>query len=85
MESPFYRQNLGIPNYPGYSPSLLHPGLTGPTPFVPPNHLPAFQTKVSILKTSTTCATHFGATANISNAKNICISLLPKKENVTKM
>lgn len=47
VESPFYRQNLSMPNYPAYTPSLLHPGLTGPTPFVPPNHLPAFQPKVS--------------------------------------
>ncbi|KAI4455897.1 fibrosin family member [Holotrichia oblita] len=46
VESPFYRQNLTMPNYPGYTPSLLHPGLTaGPTPFVPPNHLAPFQPK----------------------------------------
>ncbi|XP_045478502.1 extensin-like isoform X3 [Harmonia axyridis] len=49
VESPFYRQNLGIPNYPGYTPpGLMHPGLTaGPTPFVPPTHLPTFQPKKS--------------------------------------
>lgn len=47
VESPFFRQNLGMSAYPGYTPSLLHPGLTaGPTPFVPPNHLPSFQPKV---------------------------------------
>ncbi|KAF5269639.1 hypothetical protein FQR65_LT05978 [Abscondita terminalis] len=46
MDSPFYRQNIGLPGYPSYSSSLLHPGLTGPTPFVPPNHLPPFQPKV---------------------------------------
>ncbi|KAK5637809.1 hypothetical protein RI129_000010, partial [Pyrocoelia pectoralis] len=45
MDSPFYRQNMGLPGYPSYSSSLLHPGLTGPTPFVPPNHLPPFQPK----------------------------------------
>ncbi|VEN46732.1 unnamed protein product, partial [Callosobruchus maculatus] len=47
VESPFYRQNLGLPGaYPGYTPGLIHPGLTtGPTPFVPPNHLPTFQPK----------------------------------------
>lgn len=47
VDSPFYRQNLAIPNYPGYTPpGLLHPGLTaGPTPFVPPTHLPTFQPK----------------------------------------
>jgi hypothetical protein len=38
---------MGMPNYPGYTPGLIHPGLTaGPTPFVPPNHLPTFQPKV---------------------------------------
>lgn len=51
VESPFYRQNLGMPNYPGYAPGLMHPGLTaGPTPFVPPNHLPTFQPKVSEMR-----------------------------------
>ncbi|KAJ8928047.1 hypothetical protein NQ314_019417 [Rhamnusium bicolor] len=47
VESPFYRQNIGLPgSYPGYTPGLMHPGLTtGPTPFVPPNHLPTFQPK----------------------------------------
>ncbi|XP_060523223.1 autism susceptibility gene 2 protein homolog isoform X2 [Cylas formicarius] len=47
VESPFYRQNLGMPSYAGYNPGLIgHPGLTtGPTPFVPPNHLPTFQPK----------------------------------------
>lgn len=48
VDSPFYRQNMGLSSYPGYSPGLLHPGLGGPTPFVPPNHLPAFQPKVCI-------------------------------------
>lgn len=48
VESPFYRQNIGLPStYPAYTSGLLHPGLaTGPTPFVPPNHLPTFQPKV---------------------------------------
>ncbi|KAK9883849.1 hypothetical protein WA026_002047 [Henosepilachna vigintioctopunctata] len=47
VDSPFYRQNLTIPSYPGYTPpGLVHPGLTaGPTPFVPPTHLPTFQPK----------------------------------------
>ncbi|XP_018319057.1 autism susceptibility gene 2 protein isoform X2 [Agrilus planipennis] len=45
IDSPFYRQNLGLPSYPSYSPSLLHPGLTGPTPFMPPNHVQSFQPK----------------------------------------
>ncbi|XP_076274162.1 tay bridge kinase isoform X8 [Rhynchophorus ferrugineus] len=47
VDSPFYRQGLGVPGYPGYNPGLMgHPGLTtGPTPFVPPNHLPTFQPK----------------------------------------
>ncbi|CAH0564770.1 unnamed protein product, partial [Brassicogethes aeneus] len=50
VESPFYRQNLGMPNYPGYSaPGLMHHGLTtGPTPFAPPNHLPPFQPKSTV-------------------------------------
>lgn len=46
VNSPFYRTGLGMPSYPGYSPSLLHPGLGGPTPFVPPSHLPSFTPKV---------------------------------------
>ncbi|CAH1136027.1 unnamed protein product [Ceutorhynchus assimilis] len=47
VDSSFYRQGLGVPTYPGYNPGLMgHPGLTtGPTPFVPPNHLPTFQPK----------------------------------------
>ncbi|ERL88112.1 hypothetical protein D910_05501 [Dendroctonus ponderosae] len=47
VDSPFYRQGLGVPGYPGYNPGLMgHPGLaTGPTPFAPPNHLPTFQPK----------------------------------------
>lgn len=48
VDSPFYRQNIGLSSYPPYSPGLLHPGLGGPTPFVPPNHLPTFQPKVRI-------------------------------------
>ncbi|KAL1498210.1 hypothetical protein ABEB36_009046 [Hypothenemus hampei] len=47
VDSPFYRQGLGVPGYPGYNPGLIgHPGLTtGPTPFVPPTHLATFQPK----------------------------------------
>uniref|UniRef100_A0A1B6C7C7 Uncharacterized protein n=1 Tax=Clastoptera arizonana TaxID=38151 RepID=A0A1B6C7C7_9HEMI len=44
VDSPFYRQNLGLSSYPGFSPGLLHPGL-GSTPFAPPNHLPTFTPK----------------------------------------
>ncbi|KAJ8982541.1 hypothetical protein NQ317_005543, partial [Molorchus minor] len=69
VDSPFYRQNLGLPgSYPGYAPSLMHPGLaTGPTPFVPPNHLTTFQpksvtpqdpTKPKIMKTGKWNAMH---------------------------
>lgn len=48
VDSPFYRTGaLGMPPYPGYSPGLLHPGLGGPTPFVPPSHLPSFAPKVN--------------------------------------
>lgn len=50
VDSPFYRTGLGMPTYPGYTPSLLHPGLGGPTPFVPPSHLPSFAPKVSEVK-----------------------------------
>lgn len=54
VDSPFYRTGgLGMPSYPGYPPSLLHPGLSGPTQFVPPSHLPSFVPKVSLaLKSS---------------------------------
>jgi autism susceptibility gene 2 protein len=48
-DSPFYRTGaMGMPAYPGYPPSLLHPGLGGPTQFVPPSHLPSFAPKVSV-------------------------------------
>lgn len=47
VDSPFFRTGLGMPPYTGYTPSLLHPGLSGPTPFVPPTHLPNFAQKVS--------------------------------------
>jgi hypothetical protein len=47
-DSPFYRTGaMGMPAYPGYAPGLLHPGLGGPTQFVPPSHLPSFAPKVS--------------------------------------
>ena len=47
-ESPFYRSALGgVGSYPGYPSSLLHPGLSGSTPFMPPNHLGPFAPKVS--------------------------------------
>ncbi|GLH00958.1 Uncharacterized protein GBIM_07203, partial [Gryllus bimaculatus] len=45
VDSPFYRQNLGLTSYPGFSPGLLHPSLGGSTPFAPPNHLPTFTPK----------------------------------------
>lgn len=46
VDSPFYRTGLGMPAYP-YGPGLLHPGLSGPTQFVPPSHLQSFVPKVS--------------------------------------
>lgn len=50
VDSPFYRTGLGMPAYPGYSTQgLLHPGLSGSTPFVPPTHLPNFAPKVSFI------------------------------------
>lgn len=46
-ESPFYRSPLGgMGSYPGYASSLLHPGLSGPTPFMPPSHMGPFAPKV---------------------------------------
>lgn len=47
VDSPFYRTGLGVPAYPGYSPSLLHPGGLAGTPFAPPNHVTPFAPKVS--------------------------------------
>ncbi|XP_052562443.1 proline-rich protein 36 isoform X6 [Culex pipiens pallens] len=44
-DSPFYRTGLGMPAYPAYGPGLLHPGLSGPTQFVPPSHLQSFVPK----------------------------------------
>ncbi|KAK5637727.1 hypothetical protein RI129_000095, partial [Pyrocoelia pectoralis] len=40
----FIVKNMGLPGYPSYSSSLLS-RINGPTPFVPPNHLPPFQTE----------------------------------------
>lgn len=47
VDSPFYRTGLGVPAYPGYTPSLLHPGGLAGTPFAPPNHVTPFAPKVS--------------------------------------
>lgn len=48
-ESPFYRSALGgMASYPGYASSLLHPGLSGPTPFMPPSHMAPFAPKVRV-------------------------------------
>lgn len=48
VDPQFYRAGLGMPpSYTGYNPTgLLHNGLGGPTPFVPPNHLTSFAPKV---------------------------------------
>lgn len=46
VDSPFYRGNLGLVSYSGFSPGLLGPGLPS-TPFAPPSHLPTFTPKVS--------------------------------------
>ena len=47
VDSPFYRTAplMGIPPYP-YPSGILHPGLSGPTQFVPPSHLQSFVPKV---------------------------------------
>lgn len=51
VDSPFYRTGPaiigGMPPYP-YGSGILHPGLSGPTQFVPPSHLQSFVPKVSI-------------------------------------
>ncbi|SPP86454.1 serine-rich adhesin for platelets isoform X1 [Drosophila guanche] len=48
VDPQFYRAGIGLPpaGYTGYSSSgLLHTGLGGATPFMPPNHLTAFAPK----------------------------------------
>jgi hypothetical protein len=47
-DSPFYRTTplMSLPPYPGYPSGILHPGLSGPTQFVPPSHLQSFVPKV---------------------------------------
>lgn len=47
VDSPFYRTTpiMGMPPYP-YPSGILHPGLSGPTQFVPPSHLQSFVPKV---------------------------------------
>ncbi|KAH8399834.1 hypothetical protein KR215_003388, partial [Drosophila sulfurigaster] len=47
VDPQFYRAGIGLPpGYTGYSPAgLLHSGLGGPTPFMPPNHLTSFAPK----------------------------------------
>lgn len=50
VDSPFYRTGpalVGMPPYP-YGSGILHPGLSGPTQFVPPSHLQSFVPKVNI-------------------------------------
>lgn len=50
-DSPFYRTTplMGMPPY-SYPSGILHPGLSGPTQFVPPSHLQSFVPKVKNLK-----------------------------------
>lgn len=52
-DSPFYRTGpmVGMPPYP-YPSGILHPGLSGPTQFVPPSHLQSFVPKVSLTRSS---------------------------------
>lgn len=52
VDPQFYRAGIGLPpGYTGYSPAgLLHAGLGGPTPFMPPNHLTSFAPKVRYSK-----------------------------------
>jgi autism susceptibility gene 2 protein len=53
-DSPFYRTGpamVGMPPYP-YPSGILHPGLSGPTQFVPPSHLQSFVPKVNFLSFS---------------------------------
>ncbi|EDV46940.1 mucin-19 [Drosophila erecta] len=48
VDPQFYRTGMGLPpgGYTGYSSAgLLHSGLGGPTPFMPPNHLTSFAPK----------------------------------------
>ncbi|XP_016983568.1 mucin-12 [Drosophila rhopaloa] len=48
VDPQFYRAGMGLPTagYSGYtSAGLLHSGLGGPTPFMPPNHLTSFAPK----------------------------------------
>ncbi|XP_039231859.1 mucin-19 isoform X2 [Drosophila yakuba] len=48
VDPQFYRTGMGLPpgGYTGYtSTGLLHSGLGGPTPFMPPNHLTSFAPK----------------------------------------
>lgn len=47
VDSPFYRTTpmMGMPPY-SYPSGILHPGLSGPTQFVPPSHLQSFVPKV---------------------------------------
>lgn len=49
VDSPFYRTAplMGMPPYSAYPSGILHPGLSGPTQFVPPSHLQSFVPKVS--------------------------------------
>lgn len=49
VDTPFYRTGIGLPGYPGYNSGLLHPGLGGATPFMPPGHLTSFAPKVKLL------------------------------------
>jgi hypothetical protein len=49
VDSPFYRTAPAlVPGIPYYPSGMLHQGMSGPTPFVPPAHLQSFTPKVNI-------------------------------------
>lgn len=53
VDSPFYRTatGMGMPMYPGYPPTLLHPNIGTAAQFVAPTHLAsAYMQKVSLEK-----------------------------------
>lgn len=75
IDSSFYRTGLGLPSYPGYSPSLMHPGIGGPTPFVPPTHLPSFAPKVSAIG-YTTILNQFHSSEQFIYLKHLQVSLI---------
>ncbi|XP_068154869.1 LOW QUALITY PROTEIN: mucin-19 [Drosophila tropicalis] len=78
VDPQFYRTGIGLPpGYTGYSSAgLLHAGLGGPTPFMPPNHLTSFAPKNTQSIISTPHSNNIPTTSTIDPSKSSQSSLM---------